>query len=124
MQLANADIKIDPHSHGSSQDAAVSSQQQHHLPLISSQAFPLITSIPAPASLSTSLASPPTTLNHVSSASLRLGEMPSLQLKGHSSDHSVGAMGGVMDKDALAKAEVRRARRYLMLTVCTTCCSI
>ncbi len=37
--------------------------------------------------------------------------MPSLQLKGHSSDHSGGAMGGVMDKDAQAKAEVRRARR-------------
>ena len=31
--------------------------------------------------------------------------MPSLQLKGHSSDHSGGVMGGVMDKDA------RRSRR-------------
>ena len=37
--------------------------------------------------------------------------MPSLQLKGHSSDHSGGVMGGVMDKDAQAKADVRRARR-------------
>ena len=38
--------------------------------------------------------------------------MPSLQLQAQSSDHSGGAMGGVMDKDAFAKAEVRRARRY------------
>lgn len=112
-RLHSPDIKIDPHSRGSSADAAVSSQQQHHLPLIASQAFPLITSIPAPVSLSTSLASPPANLNPVPSASLRLGEMPSLQLKGHSSDHSGGAMGGVMDKDAQAKAEVRRARRML-----------
>ncbi|DBA92208.1 hypothetical protein WJX77_002964 [Trebouxia sp. C0004] len=108
-RLHSPDIKIDPHSRGSSADVAVSSQQQHHLPLIASQAFPLITSIPAPVSLSTSLASPPANLNPVPSASLRLGDMPSLQLKGHSSDHS----GGVMDKDAQAKAEVRRARRML-----------
>lgn len=115
LPCAAVDIKVDPHSRGSSADAAVSSQQHHHLPLISSQAFPLITSIPAPASLSTTLASPHTSLNPVSSASLRLGDLPSLQLKGQSSDHSGGAMGGVMDKDALAKAEVRRARRYLPL---------
>ncbi|KAA6423290.1 MAG: hypothetical protein FRX49_06742 [Trebouxia sp. A1-2] len=47
-RLHSPDIKIDPHSRGNSADAAVSSQQQHHLPLIASQAFPLITSIPAP----------------------------------------------------------------------------
>lgn len=119
-----ADIKPEPHSRGSSADAAASShpqqqQQQHqhqqhpqqHLPLIASQAFPLITSIPAPVSLSTNFTSPPTTLDPVSSASLRLGQVPSLQLNGHGSDGSGGNMGGIMDKDALAKAEVRRARR-------------
>lgn len=107
-------------------DAAASSQQhqqhqqqhhqqqhqpQQHLPLITSQAFPLITSIPAPVSLSTNFTSPPATLDPVSSASLRLGQVPSLQLNGQGSDGSGGAMGGIMDKDALAKAEVRRARR-------------
>lgn len=117
-----ADIKPEPHSRGSSADAAASShpqQQQHqhqqhaqqHLPLIASQAFPLITSIPAPVSLSTNFTSPPATLDPVSSASLRLGQVPSLQLNGHGSDGSGGNMGGIMDKEALAKAEVRRARR-------------
>lgn len=112
-RLHSPDTKIDPHSRGNIAEAAVSSQQQHHLPLIASQAFPLITSIPAPVSLSTSLAAPSMTLNPVSSASLRLSQMPSLQLQAQSSDHSGGAMGGVMDKDAFAKAEVRRARRML-----------
>ena len=111
LVLCSIDIKLEPQSRGSSADVAVSSQQSHHLPLIASQAFPLITSIPAPVSLSTSLVSPPATLNPVTSASLRLGQMPGLQLSGHNSDHSGGGMGGVMDKDALAKAEVRRARR-------------
>lgn len=112
-RLHSPDIKPEPHSRGSSADAAVSSQQQHHLPLIASQAFPLITSIPAPASLSTNFTSPPSSLNPVSSASLRLGQVPSLQLNGQGSDASGGAMGGMMDKDAVAKAEVRRARRML-----------
>ena len=111
------DIKPSLHSRGSSADAAVSSQQQqqqqqqHHLPLITSQPFPLITSIPAPASLSTSFTSPPTSLGPVSTAPLTLGQVPSLHLSGQGSDGSGGAMGGIMDKDALAKAEIRRARR-------------
>ena len=125
-----ADIKPEPHSRGSSADATASShqqqqqqhqqqQQQHqqHLPLIASQAFPLITSIPAPVSLSTNFTSPPATLDPVSSASLRLGQVPSLQLNGQGSDASGGAMGGIMDKDALAKAEVRRARRCVQYCI-------
>ena len=59
--------------------------------------------------------SPPATLDPVSSASLRLGQVPSLQLNGQGSDASGGAMGGIMDKDALAKAEIRRARRCAQL---------
>ena len=41
--LCCADIKPEPHSRGSSADAAPGAhhQQQHHLPLIASQAFPL-----------------------------------------------------------------------------------
>ena len=53
--------------------------------------------------------------------------MPSLQLQAQSSDHSGGAMGGVMDKDALAKAEVRRARRYeskLLYSACRFALSV
>lgn len=105
--LIHVDIKMEHHPRPNSaeQQSAVSSQQQHHIPLIGAQTFPLITSIPAPVSLSTSLSSVPTTLNPVPT-SLRLGQMPSLQLKGHSSDATAA-----MDRDALAKAEVRRARR-------------
>ncbi|KAL3146365.1 hypothetical protein ABBQ32_003053 [Trebouxia sp. C0010 RCD-2024] len=115
-RMHSPDIKPEPHSRGSSADAAPSTHQQlqqHHLPLIASQAFPLITSIPAPVSLSTNFVSPPAALDPVSSASLRLGQVPSLQLNGQGSDASGGAMGGIMDKDALAKAEIRRARRML-----------
>lgn len=88
------------------QQSVVSSQQQHHVPLIGAQTFPLLTSIPAPASLSTSLSSVPAPLDTVPTSSLRLGQLPSLQLKGQGSDAS-----GAMDRDALAKAELRRARR-------------
>lgn len=63
--------------------------------------------------------SPPAALDPVSSASLRLGQVPSLQLNGQGSDASGGAMGGIMDKDALAKAEIRRARRCVKFARCT-----
>lgn len=98
-------METHPRPNSAEQQSAVSSQQQHHVPLIGAQTFPLITSIPAPASLSTSLSSVPAPLNTVPTTSLRLGQMPSLQLKGQGSDASA------MDRDALAKAELRRARR-------------
>lgn len=105
--LCCAEIKMEhARPNSAEQQSAVSSQQQHHVPLIGAQTFPLLTSIPAPASLSTSLSSVPAPLDTVPTSSLRLGQLPSLQLKGQGSDAS-----GAMDRDALAKAELRRARR-------------
>ena len=102
-----ADIKMEIHPRpNSAEQQSVVSSQQHHIPLIGAQTFPLITSIPAPVSLSTSLSSVPTTFNPLTSSSIRLGQMPTLQLKGQSSDATAA-----MDRDALAKAELRRARR-------------
>lgn len=113
---SHADIKLETHARPNSaeQQSVVGTQQQHHIPLIGTQSFPLITSIPAPVSLTTSLCNVPAPLNTVpssslASSSLRLGQMPGLQQKGQSSDGAAA-----MDRDALAKAEVRRARRYTL----------